>query len=521
MPNNKVEYKRLRSADVNGQLPLLQLVPNEIPSVDPDLPYNIENGHGVGLGILNKPHYNNIVSNYRDFFCRRCLRYACLLHRIQQPLPRNRVDPKPPFPCKLGKFTLPSDLIRDHRRSVSVLNDPSKPLLFTAKSGELIESSINVNHINNSQTNSSTVCNTSRSNNLRTGSGKAMDPSSYDGAYYYNSYEDRVPKDDINPNNFYFSDFVMVYMSPVTKRDEIFVPSTSLASFPTLLNSINARQVTLPQTVDDDATRELSASRSDTGKAVSMKVGSTTDIASNSFQQPNSVNLQVIQPTMLKSDPILEKATLQSLFKAKLPLHGIDRGESGKLNPRSGKGSNFVAVNAITIVDTSKIEAEKQRLKTSFVPPLTDAELGIISRLSHMFAFYKPYVSPPILFSQSNSSHATSPTPSSTLGISSFQSRSEVLEDAFYFESMDGMIDFIYNTLVTRNKDEIRLIIEQRHVLFPKTDEEVDQVNSIICDDHLLNNADEILDGDDGRRKIKVKYSFFNSFLFSLFRFFE
>jgi hypothetical protein len=40
-------------------------------SFDIDAPENVHNGVGVGLGIINASHYNDVVANYKDFFCRR------------------------------------------------------------------------------------------------------------------------------------------------------------------------------------------------------------------------------------------------------------------------------------------------------------------------------------------------------------------------------------------------------------------------------------------------------------------
>lgn len=97
--------------------PLLALTGFDEASFDIDDEHNLQTGVGIGLGVINSLRYNKMVANFRDFFCRRCYIMNCYDHSIQQPQPQKRIDPNPPFSSVFNKLLLPSDFIRFHRRS--------------------------------------------------------------------------------------------------------------------------------------------------------------------------------------------------------------------------------------------------------------------------------------------------------------------------------------------------------------------------------------------------------------------
>jgi hypothetical protein len=45
------------------------------------------------LGYRNKPDYKSVAENYLDMFCRRCYKYDCRTHGIEQPRQRQHEDP--------------------------------------------------------------------------------------------------------------------------------------------------------------------------------------------------------------------------------------------------------------------------------------------------------------------------------------------------------------------------------------------------------------------------------------------
>ncbi len=454
--------------DVDGHVPLLQLVGNEIPSLNPDLPENINNGLGVGLGLFNKSNHQDIASNFRDFFCRRCLRYACLLHRIQQPLPRHRIDPKPPFLSKVGKFILPSDLIRDHRRPVSVLADSSKGMLLTQQGGDLMEARHDepkCNFLLSNGTNHGHGANLNSGSKHRSVANRSIDAEGLEGAVYYNCFEDRVPKDELNPNNFYFTDFMMIYMSPTTKIDEIFVPSTTLASFPTLLQSIHdGINVHSTMETSSDGALMLSHHEESSGSSIDAGMNNYGDcslVLDNELESRDSW----IPSKEYKSPEQFQavKSLVQSYFKSKIPLHNIQKIDKSAPS-RVGKNSSFVAPQS-SILDTSRPLTDRQKVKEKFDPPLTDVEIGIISHLCHMFAFYRPYKTG----DTPNVSEVASPVHSFVdMQSTSINSDPTSNPSAENIHHSNYLVQFVYNILATRSKTEILEILSEHHVLFPK-----------------------------------------------------
>ena len=509
IPHDKVEHKRLRLDDVDGHVPLLQLVGNEIPSLNPDLPENINNGLGVGLGLFNKSHHQDIASNFRDFFCRRCLRYACLLHRIQQPLPRHRIDPKPPFLSKVGKFILPSDLIRDHRRPISALNDSTKGMLFLQQGGDLVEARNDepkCNFLLSNGTNHGHGANLNSGSKHRSVANRSIDTEALEGAVYYNCFEDRVPRDELNPNNFYFTDFIMIYMSPTTKIDEIFVPSTTLASFPTLLQSIHDGIGGIHSTMEARLDGALMLSGQEDSS------GSSIDACMNNYGGGNLFldNVSESRDSWIPSKECKSpeqfqavKSWVHSYFKSKIPLYNIQKIDKSA-PPRVGKNSSFVAPQS-SILDTSRPLTDRQKVKEKFDPPLTDVEIGIISHLCHMFAFYRPYKTG----DAPNVSEVASPVHSLVDMQSTYINSDPTRNHSTNIQNSNYLVQFVYNILATRSKTEILEVLSEHHVLFPKhqiEEEDGDQFSeqvegNIEVEDLLLNDDPSTMDDHEDEGK--------------------
>jgi hypothetical protein len=144
-------------------------------------------------------------------------------------------------------------------------------------------------------------------------------------------------------------------------------------------------------------------------------------------------------------------------------------------------------------------------IKHSFEPPLTDAEISLAVRLCHMFAFYKPLEVSPFgginLGDGGSPGHSAIASPSSSAcGRKNYYPTDLLLVKDVPL--LDSLIDFLYNTLATRTKDEIRQIIEHRRILFPapsSEDEENGNTETIVDSKSSFDNSNNLLVEEEGK----------------------
>lgn len=99
-PSNAAARARML-AELGGDASLLALVgPGSVTVSSEELA-------GTGLGLRSTADYRSMSESYRELFCRRCYTYDCRVHGIQQPLPRLREQPRPPFVCPVIGLSLP------------------------------------------------------------------------------------------------------------------------------------------------------------------------------------------------------------------------------------------------------------------------------------------------------------------------------------------------------------------------------------------------------------------------------